>query len=1065
MSITFVSAGAGSGKTYKLTEIIREAILNNIAPENIIATTFTIKAASEIRKKVHSKFLEKKDIDNANKTNAVLIGTINSVCGTLLSQYAFDAELSPNLEVLDADRSQDALKKIILATVSNADIIKMEEIEKHFSHSFPDKNPWHSVVAEIVQKSRSYQIDPSALPEMGVKNAKEMCSCLGASFGDPDTLDHALIDILEEVLPALLIESNKTGAPKTVKDYYDLCLECSREIGTYKDTWNNRLNLCSETSPKGCKDSWNKIQEALLDWQKHPRFHTDILDYTTLIFSAASVVSAKYAEYKKLNGWIDFTDQEVLLYTLLDKPDVVSRMKERLSVLLVDEFQDTSPIQLALFYKLALIAQKTYWIGDIKQAIYGFRGSDSSLVEAVIKNLEDTGNIPEVLEYSWRSVPALVEVCNEVFPSIFEKYIPAERVVLKPKRPATGSTSFMHWELSGNKTEQWKQIAAGIEKLVATKYQVSNSKYDEPLHTRAVSWNDIAVLLPSNDDIKDFCAACREAGIPLRTSGKGLLSTPEAVLITACLKRLADVHDTLSSAEILSLTEGLSPENWLSERLQWRQEREAKDDGLWRTEGEKANRLLSVLEDIRPNVNYLSLSALLDLILMRGEIEKVCMGWSASEGKARERLVNIQAYRDLVFVYEQTNATHAGLGNLVLALKEKTDENDERPASPVPGVWVETWHSAKGLEWPVCLCFLNKNERDYSACGTVRGISASPINVENLLGSSSLQFWPWPFGQKSKIGPIDFDAGPGMSEILQRCKNEAHRLLYVGFTRAKDLLILPLFLQRDGISTNPPLVEIPDSANELLFTPHCGETFIRLGNGNKVPYEYWSLTPLVKDYEENVTDRTQKKCVHWFPSGTAKEFLPAILTPSDHAADFNGGEAISIGAVDLYTKIIPRGIQIPIDQMGTAYHDSFAFMSLNGNHRDAEKMLCDRFNDAVLGTQVSASITQSLALLRAKWPACLLHTELSVTVPSLSGTGQIINARVDLLVETEAGFYIVDHKLTEKKIANTKDFASKYASQLSLYQQAIEAFGGKSVLGLYLNIPQEGMLVEILFEH
>ncbi|MBK7660129.1 MAG: UvrD-helicase domain-containing protein [Betaproteobacteria bacterium] len=120
---------------------------------------------------------------------------------------------------------------------------------------------------------------------------------------------------------------------------------------------------------------------------------------------------ATYAAIKKEIGGIDFVDQEQQLLQVLVLPSVKEVIEEELDLLMVDEFQDTSPIQLALFTRLRPSAPAMWvWVGDVKQAIYGFRGSDSEPMSAVIDPLPKAGVVPEVLSRSWRSRPSLVHL-------------------------------------------------------------------------------------------------------------------------------------------------------------------------------------------------------------------------------------------------------------------------------------------------------------------------------------------------------------------------------------------------------------------------------------------------------------------------------------------------------------------------------------------------------------------------------------------------------------------------------------------------------------------------------
>src|ERR1700719_1685903 len=95
-SIRFISADAGSGKTYKLTEILHELLTTKkVTPSGVIATTFTKKAAAELRERVRGSLVEKGEHRLATEIGQARIGTVNSVCGGLLARFAFEAGLAP----------------------------------------------------------------------------------------------------------------------------------------------------------------------------------------------------------------------------------------------------------------------------------------------------------------------------------------------------------------------------------------------------------------------------------------------------------------------------------------------------------------------------------------------------------------------------------------------------------------------------------------------------------------------------------------------------------------------------------------------------------------------------------------------------------------------------------------------------------------------------------------------------------------------------------------------------------------------------------------------------------
>ncbi|HKK48232.1 MAG TPA: UvrD-helicase domain-containing protein, partial [Alkalispirochaeta sp.] len=106
-SIEVISASAGTGKTYRLTERIVEAVRGGVEPERIMATTFTVKAAAELRGRVRKALTSEGYPELGARVSDAYIGTVHSLCFRLVTEYAIDAGISPNVDVLpdaDADR-------------------------------------------------------------------------------------------------------------------------------------------------------------------------------------------------------------------------------------------------------------------------------------------------------------------------------------------------------------------------------------------------------------------------------------------------------------------------------------------------------------------------------------------------------------------------------------------------------------------------------------------------------------------------------------------------------------------------------------------------------------------------------------------------------------------------------------------------------------------------------------------------------------------------------------------------------------------------------------------------
>ena len=107
------------------------------------------------------------------------------------------------------------------------------------------------------------------------------------------------------------------------------------------------------------------------------------------VFSCAAAAVLAYEEYKRAWGLVDFVDQERLALELLGKPELEQQLRERLQTVFVDEFQDTSPLQLAVFVAMSRLAGSSVWVGDPKQSIYRFRQTDPDLITYVAQDIRN----------------------------------------------------------------------------------------------------------------------------------------------------------------------------------------------------------------------------------------------------------------------------------------------------------------------------------------------------------------------------------------------------------------------------------------------------------------------------------------------------------------------------------------------------------------------------------------------------------------------------------------------------------------------------------------------------
>ena len=151
--------------------------------------------------------------------------------------------------------------------------------------------------------------------------------------------------------------------------------------------------------------------------RQNPRLHADIREFSSLLASETIRLASQYKAYKAERGLVDFTDLEILLLELLENESLAARLGEDFDLVLVDEFQDTNPLQLAIFRRLRCFSPRSRWVGDPKQAIYGFRDTDPELVNDIWQSA--SGATRTELSNNHRSQRGLVQLVGHLFGPIF----------------------------------------------------------------------------------------------------------------------------------------------------------------------------------------------------------------------------------------------------------------------------------------------------------------------------------------------------------------------------------------------------------------------------------------------------------------------------------------------------------------------------------------------------------------------------------------------------------------------------------------------------------------------
>lgn len=1046
--ITFISAGAGSGKTHRLTEILhRELQSGDIHPKGVIATTFTRKAAAELRERVRGYLLEQGQFRLANAMGQARIGTVNSVCGQLLDRFAFEAGLAPGQQVLEENQAA-ALLNLSLDLVLEGSamghflgLCRRLGLDEAFAGA---KRPWERDLLELVNQIRSNGVSSDRLAQMGRENARDLLSYFPA-VTRPD-LGRDLLAAIDEHWPVLSASANEAGK-KNTRDYVTLLQRFRDDLKNGSATWSSWFKLAKTAPEARLRPQAEAISELAGQVAAHPALQQDLSDYLEQIFTLAGQILERYAQEKRERGVMDFTDQEYLLLGLLDKTEVREILSEEIELLLVDEFQDTSPIQLALFLKLAEMAGKVYWVGDIKQAIYGFRGSDTVLMQSVLAALPGLGGSKEVLKLSWRSRPELVRLVNALFVPAFSPEMNPDEVTLQAQRGIElKDAPLATWVLAGkNMEERASALAGGIGRLLRSAWSVLPKGQSEPRRVRA---GDIAVLARSNAHVQSLVKALRSQGILCATRQPGLLQTPEAVLALACLRRLADPADTLASAEIVSLADTTRPEEWIMDRL--RHLGSGGDPDRWL---EADHPLLSRLVDLRGDLEVMTPREAISAVAAVCDLPTILIRWGREADRFRQRLANVQALMDLADQYEDNCRSwqqSASITGLLLWLKERERAEEDNLAEPgIDAVQVLTHHAAKGLEWPVVVL----TDLDSEVKDRLWSISARPtgrFNALEPLADRFIRYWPWPFGAQRSVSLKDEIAQtPLAGDFRRQALEEAKRLLYVSMTRARDLLVL---VHRDGRGGEEWL----DTLNAPWLQSDEEGSSIPLPGGESVPCVCWRL----EAQEMLPVPAGSSGPLYWFdPVAEPGNRQPLVFNPS--AA--TGATAV-VRETCLLGRRLPLSSEADPALLGTLIHAALAasFVRPMGCDR-IERLLCDLdAGDWISADGLKHQIEAVHDWVFKRWPQAKALPEFPVQ--GLLPSGQVLQGRIDLLLDTTEGWILLDHKSTPLGAEHWDRLAREHGAQLQAYARAVEDATGRPVREIWLILPVAGGALKLGWE-
>lgn len=814
-----VSAAAGSGKTAVLTERIARHILEGASPDDLLVVTFTRAAAAEMKKRIGdrlSALAAQQQGDEAVRLYGAAegigranISTIDGFCSHVLRRHFDIAGLDPAFRAGDEAENlalrQEALDELMeryYAQKGFSDLVDAFGKEAEFSAQFLRLYEFIMAQPEPMEWLRGaidkYDIAEDALPLCPA--AEEYLKGLKVRLG-------AYMDILRSRRDEIAEDYPKTAA--ILDD--DLTQLGGALLQKSLKGYANQLSACAFAtfSMRGAEKSYSKYVKNPRDdmkneVQKHivlsgkpigrqAKLIAGIKPLLDMLYSFTGDFIALYSEKKEQAGIIDYADMEHIALGLLRLPAVAKEYRDRFSFVFIDEYQDCSPLQNALFSALAR-PDNLFIVGDVKQSIYGFRMAEPTMFT---ERIDEFSRRDAALHLSanFRSSNEVIEGVNSIFTPIMTRetggvdYDETARLV-HGRRDASPGGAELHvisrsapldtGDAADENTEE-QLLAAEAEALFAAgriRELLGESFTDRKGNTRNYKYSDIVILHSSPQNVAEaWVRTLSREGIPVYAELTG--GYFNAIEVQIFLNLLAIIDNPLQDIPLISVLRspigGFSTEELITLRADCREGLfyEALKAGADRDTplGHKAGGFLGRLKRWRKQGELYDITELIAMLLEDTGFENYV---SALPG-GQSRHANLEALIKNAGIYSSSGHGIRGF----LRFMEKARSGDSLGAAQIASanvVRLISIHKSKGLEFPaVILGGISVNFNKKSRSSVLVLDSSLGIGLKAARGSSR---------------ELNLYHSAIAERIWRREISERMRLLYVAMTRASEKLIM-----------------------------------------------------------------------------------------------------------------------------------------------------------------------------------------------------------------------------------------------------------------------------------
>ncbi len=799
----FVEAGAGTGKTAALVQRVVALVESGVPVEAIAAITFTEKAAAELRDRIRAELETRGLTDALAGLDAAAICTLHAFAQRIITQFPIEAGLPPRLVVRDEISSRVAFEarwrelvdEMLDAPALERPILFMLAAGVRLDHL--------RAVAEVLDDNWDLLdriSDPAPLPALDVSGwlaeLEEVCA------HGPDCRDG------DDRLLARIGELEAYGA--RLRAAFD-DIECVQLLKAPKPSFS--------VGNAGRKNNWPDItalRERVARLGEHrDKIVNDVLEGAIRhVVAALGRGTARTVAERRVAGELEFHDLLVVARALLRDPEhgmrARTRLRDRYRVLLVDEFQDTDPIQADLaallaapptdhetgvWSELPVDPGRLFFVGDPKQSIYRFRRADIGTFLAAADHYADPA--PLYLTCNFRTTPDVLSWVNTVFSELIQatpgsqpayRSLDAARSVAPAAREVVLLGTEPHTDVENAddlRAREAADVAQAVLRAVDEEWPVTDSATCE---WRPARLGDICVLLPARTSLPFLERALDDAGIAYRAETSSLVyGSREVRELLAALRAVDDPSDSLSLVTALrSSLFGCGDDDLFEYKVEYGGAWDVRFDPPEQLPPDhpvgEAIRYLRSLHDARL---WSAPSELLErLVRERNVVEVAALGGRFRDVARRVRFLVDQArafadaesgtLRDYL-EWAQLQGTEGA--RVVEAVLPETDDDAVR---------ILTVHGAKGLEFPIVIC-----------SGATTAAQSRQRGVQVLFPSSG----GYEVKMTASVQTMHFELHQPVDE--QMGFHEKLRLLYVACTRARDHLVVSVHRRARDLPGEP----------------------------------------------------------------------------------------------------------------------------------------------------------------------------------------------------------------------------------------------------------------------